>query len=194
MADRSRTTADGNDDVVVFLIGMRVNRWRHLHRWLPVAAAMPRMLRELDGAGLGLLDARSYVSGRVVLVVQYWSSFEALEAYARAGDREHLPAWRSFNLRARSSDSVGIFHETHVVPASARESIYVHMPPHGLAKAMGSAPLTQRGLAAAHRLDPARPDRPLDPGTTPSAGVPGRPTAAPVLPGSGAAARRVGGL
>src|SRR3954453_14889190 len=92
-----RMTAAEEQDVVVFLIGMRINRLRSIRAWLPVAAAMPRMLRELDGEPeLGLLDARSYVSGRVVLVVQYWRSFAHLDAYARAADRQHLPAWQAF--------------------------------------------------------------------------------------------------
>lgn len=162
MSSDPRRTADSDQDVVVFLIGMRVNRWRALRQWLPVFSAMPRMLRELRKADLGLLDARNFLSGRVILVVQYWTSFEALEAYARAGEHEHLPAWRAFNRRARSSSAVGIFHETYVVPASARESVYVHMPLMGLAKAVGSRPVGTRGLSAAHRLDPSRPDQPLN--------------------------------
>jgi hypothetical protein len=35
-------------DFVVFLIGMRINRWWKFHKWLPVAVAMPRMLKELS--------------------------------------------------------------------------------------------------------------------------------------------------
>ena len=151
-----RTTVVSPDDVVVLLIGMRVNRWRAVRHWLPVAAAMPRMLRELQRADLGLLEARTYVSGRVVLVVQYWRSFEELEAYARSADSEHLPAWRAYNRRTRTSDAVGIYHETYVVPASARETIYAHMPPHGLAKALGSAPLTRDRGSARLRLAAVR--------------------------------------
>ncbi|MDP9435824.1 MAG: DUF4188 domain-containing protein [Actinomycetota bacterium] len=45
-----RTTVVSPDDVVVLLIGMRVNRWRDVRAWLPVAAAMPLMLRELERA------------------------------------------------------------------------------------------------------------------------------------------------
>ena len=161
------TTADSDKGVVVFLIGMRVNDWWRVSRWLPVVAVMPRMLRELAREDLGLLEARTYVSGRVVLVVQYWSSSAALEGYARAADREHLPAWRAFNRRVRATGAVGIHHETYVVPPSARESVYVHMPPHGLAKALGSAPARARGLTARHRLDPRRPDARLRPGLVP---------------------------
>lgn len=141
---QQRTTADDAEHVVVFLIGMRIGSWWRLADWLPVAAAMPRMLRELDQARIGLLDARTYVSGRVVLVVQYWASVEQLHAYARATDREHLPAWRAFSRRARRGSSVGIFHETYLAPPGARESVYVQMPVHGLARAVGSAPVTGR--------------------------------------------------
>ncbi len=43
-----RYTAEvGEDGIVVFLIGLRVNRLRALRRWVPVAMAMPKMLREL---------------------------------------------------------------------------------------------------------------------------------------------------
>lgn len=36
------------DGVVMFLIGMRINRPLEVHRWGPVFVAMPRMLRWLD--------------------------------------------------------------------------------------------------------------------------------------------------
>jgi fumigallin biosynthesis monooxygenase-like protein len=43
-----RMTAQVESDFVVFLIGMRINRFWKLHKWLPVARAMPRRLRELQ--------------------------------------------------------------------------------------------------------------------------------------------------
>jgi hypothetical protein len=53
-----RMTAVREDGIVVFLIGMRINRWWKIHRWLPVVLAMPRMLRELAGRpDAGLLGA-----------------------------------------------------------------------------------------------------------------------------------------
>ena len=50
MADviRDRMTAVRDEGVVVFLIGMRINRWWKIHRWLPVMIAMPRMMKELS--------------------------------------------------------------------------------------------------------------------------------------------------
>ena len=74
-----RQTANVEEPVVAFLIGMRVNALLRFWEWLPVAAAMPRMLRELGAhPELGMLGARTFVSGRVILVVQYWRSFEQL--------------------------------------------------------------------------------------------------------------------
>ncbi len=40
---RMMATIEG--DFVVFLIGMRVNYWWKVHKWWPVAMAMPRMPR-----------------------------------------------------------------------------------------------------------------------------------------------------
>jgi hypothetical protein len=50
IAKRVTGTIDG--DFVVFLIGMRVNRWWLPHKWLRVALAMPRMVRELWASGI----------------------------------------------------------------------------------------------------------------------------------------------
>src|SRR3954471_24782847 len=67
------------DEVVLFVIGMRINRWGRVRSWWPVFSAMPRMLAELDRFPEdGLLDARSYWGGRVLLVVQVWRSVEQL--------------------------------------------------------------------------------------------------------------------
>jgi hypothetical protein len=155
-----RMTADAPAGTVVFLIGMRLNRLRRVRSWAPVAAAMPRMLAELARQPeLGLLGARTYVSGRTVLTVQYWRSAADLDRYARARDHEHLPAWREFNRRTRDNGDVGIFHETYVT--GAHETVYVGMPAgFGLAGATSTVPIARRGQRAAHRLDPAVPDDP----------------------------------
>ena len=72
---------------VLFLIGMRINKPWKVYRWGPVAAAMPRMIRELEAnPQLGFLGADLWFA-RTILVVQYWRSFEALEAYAHSRDK-----------------------------------------------------------------------------------------------------------
>jgi heme-degrading monooxygenase HmoA len=151
-------TADAPPGTVAFLIGMRINRPWKIRQWLPVATAMPRMLRELAGhPELGLLAARTYVSGRTVLTVQYWRSVEDLDRYSRSRDHEHLPAWREFNRRVRDNGDVGIFHETYVL--GGYETVYVNKPADfGLGGATDLVPLARRGQRAAHRLDPSVPD------------------------------------
>ncbi|WP_329303439.1 DUF4188 domain-containing protein [Streptomyces sp. NBC_00659] len=151
-----RVTAAAEGDVVVFLIGMRINRWRAVRHWLPALAAMPRMLKELtQDSDSGLLGHRSLSGGpRVFTVAQYWESREKLLAYASDQAGEHRPAWAAFNRRLRSSKgSVGVWHETYIVPAGSYESIYVDMPPTGLAAAWGVEPVERRGERAAQRLE-----------------------------------------
>ena len=152
---QGRYSADtGADGTVLFLIGMRINRWWQVWRWLPVAVAMPRMLIELlRNPSLGLVGKpRTLVSGRVVLVWQYWESFEKLAAYSRASDRAHLPAWRSFNRKVRDNGSVGIFHETIVLSDYSVETVYGNMPTFGLACVTGAVPAARRGQTAKARL------------------------------------------
>lgn len=84
MIHRERLTATHDGDFVVFLIGMRVNRPLQVHKWLPGAAAMPRMIRELRGQpASGFLHAEMWFSKTIVLV-QYWRSLDQLLAYAAA--------------------------------------------------------------------------------------------------------------
>lgn len=158
---QGRRTSDLGDreSVVVFLIGMRVNRWWEFWRWFPVFAAMPRMVSELvRDSSRGLLGRpRTYLSGRVVMMVQYWSSFEALERYARDPKAAHLPAWRDFNRRIRDNGSVGIFHETYRVAAVDAETVYANMPVFGIAGATAAVPLSRGRQTAAARLA-VRPD------------------------------------
>jgi hypothetical protein len=156
-----RFTAELGDrkEVVVFIIGMRINRLLQVWRWMPVLAAMPKMIVELSrDPSLGLLaQPRTFLSGRVILLVQYWRSFEELERFARDPQRSHLGAWRDFNRRIRNNGSVGIFHETYRAPAEAIETVYANMPAFGLAGATACVPVGKGRHSAAARLG-VRPD------------------------------------
>jgi hypothetical protein len=135
MADiiAKRMCAEIEGDFVVFLIGMRFNKFWKVWRWGPLAAAMPRMLTELGKQpDLGLLHARTHFGFPNILVVQYWRSFEALEAYATNRDAAHLPAWQAFNRAVGSNGDVGIWHETYLVRSGSYENVYNNMPPFGL--------------------------------------------------------------
>jgi hypothetical protein len=151
--DTRRVTADPDESVVVFLVGMRVNRLWKLHRWLPVAAAMPRMLRQLaDDSESGLLGTRTVVGWRTITVIQYWDSVASLTEYARDPASEHLPAWVDYNREVGGSDDVGIWHETYRVDPSDTESVYRNMPAFGLGAAVGTRPATGESESAARRL------------------------------------------
>ena len=130
-----RMTAEIEGEFVVFLIGARVNRWWKPWKWVPVATAMQRMIRELTATpALGLLGVESWF-GNPSIMVQYWRSFEHLERYAVERDREHLPAWAAFNFAIRSNGDVGIWHETYRVAPESYEAVYNNMPAFGLGKA-----------------------------------------------------------
>ncbi len=141
------------ETVVVFLIGMRVNRWRRVRSWWPAFVAMPRMLAELQQRPeAGLLAARTYWSGRSFLSVQYWRSAEQLGRYARDPGLAHQPAWSRHNRRAAATGDVGIWHETYVVPAASIESLYANMPPFALGRALGTVPRTRARRTRAQEL------------------------------------------
>ncbi|MEU1279603.1 DUF4188 domain-containing protein [Streptomyces sp. NPDC005805] len=149
-----RTTTAAEGEAVVFLIGMRINHFWAVHRWLPVLLAMPMMLRELArDRSLGMLHHLMLTgSPRTYCVVQYWESKERLLAYAAAPDRLHRPWWGRVNRLVRKGGGhVGMWHETYVVPAGAYESIYGDMPPSGLGRAYGAVPLGD-GVQARDRL------------------------------------------
>ncbi|MFC4357620.1 DUF4188 domain-containing protein [Halobium salinum] len=131
--NEERLHAAVEDDFVVFIIGVRINRLRAVREWLPVARVMPRMLRELrEQPTRGLLDSRSAFGLRNFTMVQYWRSFEDLRTYTRDHDAEYFPAWMRFDHEAAESGAVGISHETYVVRAGEYETAYNNAPEYGL--------------------------------------------------------------
>jgi hypothetical protein len=153
-AERLAATVEG--EFVVFLIGMRINNPLLFHKWVPVAAAMPRMLKELfRKPELGFLHGEIWFS-RTILVLQYWRSMEQLLAYARNREAEHLPAWQAFNKAVGTSGSVGIWHETYAASPGSYENIYVNMPDFGLGKAGTLIPAMGGMHSAAGRLQRMR--------------------------------------
>jgi hypothetical protein len=150
---KDRVCAEVEGEVVVFLIGMRINKLWKPWKWLPVLRAMPRMLAELAGhPELGMLAARTHFGLRNFMVLQYWKSAAHLQAYAHAANEAHLPAWQAFNKSVGSNGDVGIWHETYVVPQGHAESIYVNMPRYGLGLAGGVFSAKGERATAAKRL------------------------------------------
>lgn len=146
-----RYTAEQTEDVVVFIIGMRMNKWRAIHKWFPVFKAMPPMIRELyQTKENGFLSMENFFNLRSTAMVQYWRSSEELITYAKGP--KHLTAWKKFNQKVRNNDAVGIYHETYVVPKENCESLYGNMPVFGLAKTASHEKITPTTNSARKRM------------------------------------------
>src|SRR6478609_6287491 len=133
--NQGRWTAEIEGDFVVFLIGTRLNSPRQALRWLSDIGGrrgMPYMLKYLmQHPDKGLLGYTNFG----LTNVQYWRSFEHLEAFAKDPDDPHAVAWRNYWKRVGKSSRSGIWHETFLVRAGEYEAIYGNMPPTGLGRA-----------------------------------------------------------
>jgi hypothetical protein len=138
-AIQGRQIAQIDGDFVVFLIGARP-QFTHLLRSLRDLGGRRGMRHMLDHLMAhpekGLL---SYEMG-LPTIVQYWRSFDHLEAFARDQDDPHSAAWRNYWRRVGKDNRTGIWHETYLVKAGDYEAIYANMPPFGLGKAGRLAP------------------------------------------------------
>jgi hypothetical protein len=146
-----RFTAEIEGDFVVFIIGAKPSRLR-----------LFRSIRDL-GANKGMNHMLDYLSTKpekgllgyeqlgIGSWVQYWRSFEHLEAFAKDTEDPHLDIWRRFVKRVGKSGRTGIWHETFLVRAGEFEAIYTNMPNFGLAKASSVVPVSE-SVAARDRL------------------------------------------
>lgn len=134
--DRFTTRID--QPFVVFLVGMRVNRFTRFRKWLSVFNAFPKMKQLLDEQ-----PERGFMGGEVffrlfpltTIMVSYWRSFNDLERFARQPGDPHAEAWQKFNHEIGYDGSVGVWHETYLVEPGRYENLYGNMPLFGLAKA-----------------------------------------------------------
>lgn len=143
--------AEIDGDFVVFIIGARFNSKLQAARALIDLGGrrgMNHMLEYLtDHPEKGLLGYEKIG----VTVIQYWRSFEHLQAFAKNTDDPHLNAWRSYWRRVGKSTRTGIWHETYLVRAGDYEAIYGNMPPHGLGRATTLVPAAE-SMGARGRL------------------------------------------
>jgi hypothetical protein len=142
-----RMTAEIEGDFVVFLIGARINSRRDAVRSFADLGGRRGMKHMLDylvaRPEKGLL---AYEMG-IPTIVQYWRSFEHLEAFARDSEDPHLEVWRQYWRRVGRSGRSGIWHETFLVAAGQYEAVYGNMPPHGLGKAGRLVPVSEASRA-----------------------------------------------
>ncbi len=156
-SSRAGRRPEFDGDFVVFLIGMRINKpWRP-QKWLPTVMAMPRMLKELESAPpeVGFLGYASVgrMTGR---------SFDPLEAYARARDRQHWPAW-VFRRRIPAATSASGTRPTSCAPASTKPSTAACRSP-AWRKPAPEAPSRRRRTARGKGSASTLPEEPLSTG------------------------------
>jgi hypothetical protein len=141
-----RMAAEIDGDFVVFLIGARLNLL-HLAGTIMDLGGRRGMKHMLDylvaHPEKGLLG---YQLGLPV-IVQYWRSFDHLEAFAQDTDDPHLAVWRSYWKRVGNGNRTGIWHESYLVRAGEYEAVYANMPPFGLGKAGKLVPLQESSSA-----------------------------------------------
>lgn len=148
-----RRAAHIEGDFVVFLIGMRINKVWKPHKWLPVFLGMGKMVKELESRSVEETGFLGHNGLNTKIIVQYWRSFDHLEAYARAQDKAHFPAWAAFNKRMKDSRrDVGIWHETYLVKAGQYEAVYSGMPDFGLGRVSNLVPAAGNRSEARKRL------------------------------------------
>jgi hypothetical protein len=140
---QGRWTAEIDGDFVVFMIGARINSKLQAFRAftdLGGRRSMNHMLKYLvQHPEKGLLGYQT--AGTTI--IQYWRSFDHLEAFAKNTDDPHLAAWRNFWKRVGTSGRSGIWHETFLVRAGEYEAIYGNVPPRGLGKAGRLVPVAE---------------------------------------------------
>jgi len=143
-------TVTNDEDIVVFLIGARINRWWLLPLSLPIISRMQAMLKELQAdPDSGFLGVQPLGFGGMV---QYWRSIDHLLAYADDRKREHRPAAKKFYRKLLANDAAGIWHETFIVKAGAYEALYTNMPTFGMGQFRPLVPAKERRANARGRL------------------------------------------
>ena len=150
---KGRFTTQTDSDFVVFLIGMRINKFWKLWKWLPVFMAMPFMLQRLmKDKKSGLLHSQLVFYWRGVGCIQYWDSFENLERFALNPQDLHVKAWSKYRKNVGSSGDVGIWHETYLVDKGNFETLYANMPTWGLGNGFTPIVITPETDTAKLRL------------------------------------------
>ncbi len=119
-----RQTVDlsGYPDLVVIILGMRVNRLTGLKTLFGFGPAISRSVAEQPD---GLLLHENLVLSLLpphIGMRQYWRDFDALERWARSDP--HRRWWQDF---LRDSGGTGFWHETYFM-RGGMEAVYNDMP------------------------------------------------------------------
>jgi hypothetical protein len=108
---------------------------RGLSAWLlarRLRSAIAADARRAIAASAGLLESQAFAIGiNHFGFLQYWRSFEELDAWSRR--EPHSDWWGAAVQRMRLKQDLGVYHETFLVDARDVESIFLNCHPTGLA-------------------------------------------------------------
>jgi hypothetical protein len=133
-------------DLVVIYLGMRVNSVRGIKTLLSFG---PKIKKAVEQKPDGLLLHENLLMSFFpphAGMRQYWRDFDSLEKWARSG--AHGQWWKGF-LRDRGG--TGFWHETYFRGGQI-ESVYIDMPPIGLARFAPVEPARGSMFSARRRL------------------------------------------
>jgi Domain of unknown function (DUF4188) len=148
-----RWMARRDEPFAVFVFGMRLNRLRGLPRFAWGLRVLRRILRDLDAhPGRGFLAGQVYWAGRTLVAVQYWESFDALDAWARDHRLPHRKPWQRYLREALGDEAMGLWHETYLASPGNWEGVYVNMPAWGLAAGVDAVEMQATRGSARERL------------------------------------------
>src|SRR5215472_893010 len=144
----NRTTVDLSSypDLVVIYLGMRVNSLSGLRTLMSFGQ---KIRQSVEAQPDGLLLHENMMFSLLpphAGMRQYWRDFDTLERWARS--LPHLQWWQGF-LKDRGG--TGFWHETYFRGGQI-ESVYVDMPPIGLAKFAPVTPARGSLFSARRRL------------------------------------------
>lgn len=150
-------TARCDGDFVVCLIGIRPNGANPFTKsFIEIGKVFRQMMSELESdRALGYMGGDIYIGANQrkssTLCVQYWRDYESLEKWTHTKMGIHLRTIMNYKQNHQNSGEYGVWHETYKIKDGDYESIYVNMPPIGLALAT-EAVYEEKSMNAAHRL------------------------------------------
>jgi Monooxygenase af470-like len=148
-----RWMARRDEPFAIFVFGMRLNRLRGLPRFLWGLRVLRRVLGDLNAhPEHGYLAGRVYRAGRTLIAVQYWESFDALDAWARDHRLPHRKPWQQYLREALDEEAMGLWHETYLASPGSWEGVYLNMPPWGLAAGVKAVEMQATKGSASERL------------------------------------------
>ena len=110
------------------LVAHRLSAWRFVRDY---GQAVETASATAVAERAGLLGSERIANGwGRVGFLQYWASFESLDAWSHRPP--HSEWWRKALDRLRVKADIGVYHETFVVPRRNVESISIDCPPVGL--------------------------------------------------------------